>query len=746
MLTEGTNKSPDAAGSNGSHRNGTGIINGFSWKSFGKANLVFAKKRAGLIYSLICFLIVAIAFIWGIKTNEHITDREYVKQHIEKSDPLEQIAIINKLIRNEEFDIDRDLLTKSIHVKPHTTDDPVASLNFTEIGSSYGFKEGDSVLYLFKNKWLREKITVTQLEPNDAYNHDPFSYNIKIEFDPSAILLNFDYSRLEYWDNSDQSPYVRKFAPDLLSTLGGNDGRNPVFFTESELVGIYDDTVHTMKTYAELPKGDSKDGILDSPLPKGTVGFKPAGHGIAFLANRKGNYSLYYKEDKIMIKPIPDSLLNVVTGKGETLDWSYKDDLFACYTSDYRIGIVTKSSNWQLKYLVNNDIFFVEMPQVLTRKKNIVWLAGRTTDGYGVAKVTMNEKNDTLYIKPLPAYETEYFDEPAINVNQDGLVISDLSKGTNLNDLQLYRFSNLDNTLNPFKMDSILDHSVVDDLSRFEIHIPKYSSSFEFTATSNLGAGVSYQVIPGKDKAKPEINIIQDNKAENPQPIFWPDRKIFDVDTQYDYFFTVILIIGFIIIYFFGLFYVLDYKNRDKPYEAEKLPLIDKLPTLREKLEYTKNTMGSLKLRSEVMLWLGIVIGVAGMFAFVYSLKTFFQDSRSLQFSAEFTVRMLRTFAIFSFMEIFSFYFLKQYRIIFNEYKRFFSLYLRLMNYYQYLELVETYPDNPKISYKDMRDAILKDFVNMHDESTLGSINEFEKTVASDIVKTLADKIPNGKS
>jgi hypothetical protein len=43
-----------------------------------------------------------------------------------------------------------------------------------------------------------------------------------------------------------------------------------------------------------------------------------------------------------------------------------------------------------------------------------------------------------------------------------------------------------------------------------------------------------------------------------------------------------------------------------------------------------------------------------------------------------------------------------------------------------------------------------KSFINsiraMHDDSNLEKINEFEKSVASNIVKTLADKIPTPKS
>ena len=198
--------------------------------------------------------------------------------------------------------------------------------------------------------------------------------------------------------------------------------------------------------------------------------------------------------------------------------------------------------------------------------------------------------------------------------------------------------------------------------------------------------------------------------------------------------------IGLIIIYFLGLFYLLDFNNRSNRDTFSEQPIFSQLPTLREKVEYVRRNMKSLKLRSEIMLWLGTFIGVAGLFAFIFTLKTSIKDINSVEFGAPFTVFVLRTFAIFSFMEIFCFYFLKQYRITFNEYKRFLSLHLRLMNYYQCIELTHTHSS---AEYKDIREAILNECITMHDDPNLEKINEFERTVAADIVKTLSNKIPN---
>jgi hypothetical protein len=510
------------------------------------------------------------------------------------------------------------------------------------------------------------------------------------------------------------------------------------------------DSLRILSTYPTEYGSPFNDSISTIPLPPDIMDFKIADGNLIFHTYHKNRHSLYtintYPKDTI--KFIPDAELNKAVAGDDKFSWFVSNGhCIILNTTKSLVTVFDMRNNRPATVLkINKNEFFTDIPEMLSKDTNIFWLTGHTLAGYGVARIKLGEKNDSLRILNIPKSNTEEGVYSTVNLNQKGLYIINVvwTYGHKPSSFQILNYSNAGKKLDSVKIDDLIDQSILEDMSVFEVHFPKYSANFEFTVTSNNGIGACYQVTPSGDKANPDINPVQDADNEDLSSIAWPSKQFFKIESIPDYFFGVILIIGVIIFYFFGLFYVMDFKNRDQPYEAKQLPVLDELPTLREKLDYTKNTMGSLKLRSEIMLWLGIVIGVAGMFAFVLSLKTFFSDSASLQFNAEFTVRMLRTFAIFSFMEVFSFYFLKQYRIIFNEYKRFYSLYLRLMNYYQFIESMKMHPDDAtnNISYKSMRDAMLADCINMHDDSNLEKVKEFEKSSASELAKVFADKMP----
>jgi len=725
------------------------------WISFMKGNRSFVRKRPALIFSILFFLVVATAYVWGIKLNDHLSDKEYVKHEIETNDPVQQIIAISKMVTNEEFDIDRDFLTKRIRVIPHSQFEPVSAPIFTDVGPVIGFTEGDSALYVFSNGWEKVPIPIKFVQQVEAYNHNPFLYNFKILYDHAALKLFYNESAIALWAYGNPQPFTLTFDSEKIHELAGTDGTRDVYFLGDALARVSDDmdSIYMLPLHSAGEKYISKDSIVGIRLPKGTIDYKSRTDGLVFHALDKGKHSLFFLNSRGKgLEPfVPDSVLNRLV-IGDKVDWEIADDGTRAFFNEANNSISLAwegSTGWKTKIYKRSKLeYFTQLPDLFDRVNNIVWLAGKTSRGYGVAKIIINGSTDSLAISNLEDYDEENETTPVINVNNDGLVISSVTAEQAFEYLRLYRYSTSGNKLEFFDLHSFLDTALFNALRSFDTNIPKKSNSFEFTATSAMSIGSSYLIIPQSAKEKQVIYPVQDNSASSPRAITWPSRNLFDVESIPDYFFTVILLIGVILLYFFGLFYVMDFKNRDKPYDPVKLPILDVLPTLREKLDYAKNTMSSLKLRSEIMLWLGIVIGVSGMVAFVLSLKAFFQDTHFTSYSPDFTVRLLRTFGIFSFMEVFCFYFLKQYRITYNEYKRFYSLYLRLLNYYQYIEMMIKFPDAvaSPAGYKDLRDAMLKDSVNMHDESNLDKINEFEKSVASDIVKTLADKIPTPKT
>jgi len=712
------------------------------WDTVIDPSIRFAKRRCGWLYTFLFFITIASIYYKQVKTNEHKSDRQYVMNYIESSDPLQQTSFIGKMVSGEEFEIDRDLLTKAIRVRANLSDN-FNRRQFIQIGTTYGILDSDSTLFVEKgDTWRKIKFPLHQRFFDDEF----------ISYDPSWIFLHLSDSKLT-WSSPAFDFRSLKFSQYKFDSL--NDDSDLLYFLEYGLarISLSEKKIFILPTYPSAIKNPTKGDttILTINLPKGAFEFKPAGRSVLFHSLVAGRHHLYYttgsRSRRRFVEAFPDSLLNRYIPKGDDDDnkW-YAENVVNLFISKKQSSIAFFYQNGGrgmggIVYAGKKSVFFSDVTKILRWKKNI-WLVGKTSaDSYGVAKIDTDtsEKQDTLNIQPIKLRENGAV---RYNANDNGLIIM---TGNDLlgRDSILHFYSNEKNQISKIPLRTLVDPVILKNLSSYYISIPTHSSSFEFIANLDKDLKVTYKVKTTGDKTRPTIVPVKDSEADAARIIEWPEKQIFDLNTSMDYFFAVILLIGAILTYFLGLFYILDFKNRDQPYEKLKLPILDQLPTLHEKLDYTKNNMGSLKLRSEIMLWLGLVIGVAGMLAFVYTLKEFSKEFTSIKFEPEFFIRMLRTFGIFAFMEVFSFYFLKQYRITFNEYKRFYTLYLRLMNYYHYLELSEKYPDTANASYKDVRDAVLKDSMNMHDDSIMEKISEFEKSVASDVVKTLATKIPN---
>jgi hypothetical protein len=87
---------------------------------------------------------------------------------------------------------------------------------------------------------------------------------------------------------------------------------------------------------------------------------------------------------------------------------------------------------------------------------------------------------------------------------------------------------------------------------------------------------------------------------------------------------------------------------------------------------------------------------------------------------------IFRPIVLLAFIEMFTFYFLKQYRIIFNEYKRFYSTFLNLSAYFNIIELCST----DKNILTDAKPSLLKkltdESIALHENNTMKQIDEFD--------------------
>jgi hypothetical protein len=712
---------------------------------FLKFSVVFLKKRPEWVYTLFCFAILLGVYVRINKTNQQSDDIKFVKKYIEGSTPLNQVGYINKMIRREEFYIDRNLVT-SIRITPSSYPRLLFGMEMLDINSNFAFNDNDSALYAKRGEWRKYELQSQEKSSND--DDQLLLFDHPLEYDKSSVYLKLNMTSLVFWRNFGR-PIIYKFNKESLENLLLNDGSLYFFRAGLATIDLTKPKMMVLPFQGKTSKLINSDPVelREVNLPEGIKDVKPFMGGMIAIALNQNKYSLYHFRDindiseKKQMFQQADTILNFLN-KWKDFEWSPVGDRFIFFNNETS-EIVILSDNTNTRIIRVRPSGFSDLPKGQISKE-FVWFWGKTdANKLRIVRVNLFEKSDILDYHELPDYFWDDNDRypVAVNLNDNGAMVV-VRNGKNFSQYKLFSLSNKSKGLESLTFYQLMDSSIVDKLSSFRIEVPSMSPSFEFFISSYDLCRSRYEIIPGGNLSSPEVIPIKDYYDKSSSGIIWSRETIFDAKSSIDYFYLVILIIGAIILYFFCLFYILDYKHREHPVDNSKIKLLEGFSTLYEKLISTKNAMTGLKLRSEIMLWLGITIGVAGMFAFVYSLKTFFQETRTS--NTEFIVRMLRTFAIFSFMEVFSFYFLKQYRIVFNEYKRFYSLYLRLMNYYQYIESLTQQKDDEvlKAGYQHLREAMLKDTVSLHDESTLDKINEFDRTVSSDIVKALADKIP----
>jgi hypothetical protein len=215
----------------------------------------------------------------------------------------------------------------------------------------------------------------------------------------------------------------------------------------------------------------------------------------------------------------------------------------------------------------------------------------------------------------------------------------------------------------------------------------------------------------------------------------------FDYSVTYDIYYIVIFICTVVVIYFFGLTLV-NQAQTSRYFDADDLPKLDS-PSLDYKLNMTYITMEALRKRSEVMLRLGIAFGIVGVLvsAIVFKVSDLnlgpaWQDPHTL-------LNILKPLIILLFMETFTFYFLKQYRIIFNEYKLFYSIFVDLLGTNSLIEL-DKIPALKADTLKLLRDKMARPRYHMYETDTREKIDEFAHGSILDIANDLKTAKRNG--
>ena len=226
--------------------------------------------------------------------------------------------------------------------------------------------------------------------------------------------------------------------------------------------------------------------------------------------------------------------------------------------------------------------------------------------------------------------------------------------------------------------------------------------------------------------------------------INWP-VDAFDVYEEIDPFY-IILLVAFVITLYFSLYFSLRsfFANRIRPidYDSED-SVFKRVPTLTGKIKMVENIVKILMLRSDTMLGLGVIFGVGGVLASIIVFQitepgvTSWSDPHTI-------LGIIRPVILLAFIETFTFFFLKQYRIIFNEYKLFYSVYLRLLNYYHIIECDSKLRESVETA-KDLKSALLTEKFELYEQNTRTAINEFDDNFIIKLLEKYGDAFKQGK-
>jgi hypothetical protein len=237
------------------------------------------------------------------------------------------------------------------------------------------------------------------------------------------------------------------------------------------------------------------------------------------------------------------------------------------------------------------------------------------------------------------------------------------------------------------------------------------------------------------------VHVTQDEEGKYQydfvtKTIQWPENA-FEAIVNPDVFVIIVLAIALLIGYLICYIFIHSYISA--PSITSSNPIFDTIPSLKEKLFKLERDTRLLKGRSDRMLGLGVFFGGLGVCFSIIMFKmadfniSTWDDPRTI-------IGILRPAVLLIFVEIFTFFFLKQYRIIFNEYKLFYSLYLKILNYFHLLE-INGEPEKKEALLAKLNEAMLNEKYELYEGNTKAVINEFDNSTAiQKLIEALKNK------
>ncbi|HEY5749471.1 MAG TPA: hypothetical protein VIU12_25560 [Chryseolinea sp.] len=144
--------------------------------------------------------------------------------------------------------------------------------------------------------------------------------------------------------------------------------------------------------------------------------------------------------------------------------------------------------------------------------------------------------------------------------------------------------------------------------------------------------------------------------------------------------YVIFIVVAFVIT--FGTFGQIVVRKiaYEEPDLSTYLTEIKSIPALQIKIIEVDKEINDLRNRYNAMLFLGLTFGILGIGALLLVLEGTLEDG-NFALDGQHIIQLVRVTVMLIFIETLAFFFLRQYRVIYNEYKLFYSVRLKLLSY-----------------------------------------------------------------
>lgn len=231
---------------------------------------------------------------------------------------------------------------------------------------------------------------------------------------------------------------------------------------------------------------------------------------------------------------------------------------------------------------------------------------------------------------------------------------------------------------------TLWDYSVINDTVKVLEMPPGYSTYAPYSngdrelLIAGIGSGHTFVKL-NIGNGIHEDGIVYSNLSEINYP--------FEVTHAFNIIPAIVIVIFYLTTLIIGIILIKDYTDRRKLNRETQFQVgLVSVAYRTKELEHASKT---LKRKSEIMLILGVMFSLFGVG--IFSVTVTMMPEENVEKVDGFWWKAYyfgRPFVMLLFIQIFAFFFLRQYRVIFNEYKDFYVQYQRMQRYYHLLELM----------------------------------------------------------